>query len=142
MPYLNALADFRDSVRKMSIADKSASSSKGILKECDTLRDDILPNLGVRLEDKENEATVIKLVDAEELAREKALKIEMENKKKAEIERKKKEAADKKAALEAAKRIPPQELFKQGEYAGKYSKYDDKVIQRKYSITYIGTYIE
>ena len=31
------------------------------------LRDDVLPNLGVRLEDKENEATVIKLVDRDEL---------------------------------------------------------------------------
>ena len=31
--------------------------------ECDRLRDDVLPNLGVRLEDKKEEATVIKLVD-------------------------------------------------------------------------------
>ena len=59
MPYLTALADFRDSVRKEAIPIKASN----ILKTCDSLRDDVLPDLGVRLEDKENEPTVIKLVD-------------------------------------------------------------------------------
>ena len=36
-----------------------------ILAECDKLRDITLPDLGVRLEDKEGEKTVIKLVDKE-----------------------------------------------------------------------------
>ena len=49
----------RDNVRKSAREIKATE----ILKECDRLRDDVLPNLGVRLEDKENEATVIKLVD-------------------------------------------------------------------------------
>ena len=38
-----------------------------ILAECDKLRDITLPDLGVRLEDKEGEKTVIKLVDKEDL---------------------------------------------------------------------------
>ena len=50
---------YRDNVRKSAREIKATD----ILKECDHLRDDVLPNLGVRLEDKENEPTVIKLVD-------------------------------------------------------------------------------
>ena len=44
LPYLTALADFRDSVRKSAIEAKAVP----ILQECDRLRDDVLPNLGVR----------------------------------------------------------------------------------------------
>merc|ERR1712130_1098287 len=81
-----------------------------ILAECDRLRDDVLPNLGVRLEDKESEATVIKLVDKAELLKEK--------------EDKKAEAAAKAAALEAQKKIPPSQLFTSE--TDKYSKFDEK----------------
>ncbi len=48
MPFLSALAAFRDSVRKEAITIKAGN----ILSECDKLRDDVLPELGVRLEDK------------------------------------------------------------------------------------------
>ena len=44
LPYLTALADFRDNVRRSAIESKAVP----ILKECDRLRDDVLPNLGVR----------------------------------------------------------------------------------------------
>lgn len=50
MPYLKILADFRENVRTEARTLKAGS----ILKECDLLRDDILPNVGVRLEDKES----------------------------------------------------------------------------------------
>lgn len=48
MPYLNAMAGFRDNVRKEARLLKATN----ILSECDKLRDDVLPELGVRLEDK------------------------------------------------------------------------------------------
>jgi len=120
MPYLNSLADFRDNVRKSAREIKAGD----ILAECDKLRDDVLPNLGVRLEDKESEATVIKLVDRAELMKEREEKKALEEKKRLEKEAKKAEAAAKAAALEAQKKIPPSELFK-GE-TDKYSKFDDK----------------
>jgi cysteinyl-tRNA synthetase len=50
MPYLKILADFRENVRAEARILKAGS----ILKECDLLRDDVLPNVGVRLEDKES----------------------------------------------------------------------------------------
>merc|ERR1712243_177102 len=76
MPYLNSLADFRDNVRKSAREIKAGD----ILAECDKLRDDVLPSLGVRLEDKESEATVIKLVDKSELMKEREEKKALEKK--------------------------------------------------------------
>ena len=121
MPYLTALADFRDSVRKEAIPIKASI----ILKTCDDLRDNVLPELGVRLEDKENEPTVIKLVDKNELLREKEEKKMAEEKKKAEKAKKKAEAEAKQAELDAKKRINPSEMFKSE--TDKYSKFDEKV---------------
>lgn len=50
---------------------------KSVLKVCDTLRDDVLPNLGVRLEDKEGQLPVIKLVDRDTLLKEKVEKLKV-----------------------------------------------------------------
>ena len=120
MPYLNSLALFRDNVRKSARELKAVD----ILKECDDLRDNVLPNLGVRLEDKENEPTVIKLVDKEELLKEKEALKAAEEKKRLAKEAKKAEAAAKAAELEAQRKIAPGDLFKS--QTDKYSKFDDK----------------
>merc|ERR1712110_1108701 len=102
MPYLDALALFRDDVRLA--ARGIGGGAVPILKKCDELRDDVLPLLGVRLEDKENEPTVIKLVDKEELMKEK----------------------EEKRIAEAKKKIHPTEYFKTTEFEGKFSKFDEK----------------
>ena len=47
MPYLNALSKFRDEVR----AEARAKKAIEILSLCDNLRDNVLPDLGVLLED-------------------------------------------------------------------------------------------
>ena len=95
-----------------------------ILAECDKLRDITLPDLGVRLEDKEGEKTVIKLVDKEELRKEREEKLALEEKKRLEKEAKKaKAAAEAAKALEEAK-IPPEEMFRKE--IDKYSAWDDK----------------
>jgi len=126
MPYLDELASFRDKVR---IQAKSMGGNAGpILKECDLLRDETLPQLGVRLEDKEDEPTVIKLVNKEELMKEKEEKRKQEEKKRLEKEKKKAIELEKQAELEAKKKIPPSKMFQEGEYDGKYSKFDDKGI--------------
>lgn len=48
-----------------------------VLKICDSLRDDVLPNLGVRLEDKDGQPPVIKLVDRETLLKEREEKLKV-----------------------------------------------------------------
>ncbi|KAL4225668.1 hypothetical protein ACF0H5_016357 [Mactra antiquata] len=120
MPYLTAFANFRDDVRKVAREEKVTS----VLKICDGLRDDVLPNLGVRLEDKEGQPPVIKLVDKETLLREREEKILQEEAKRLEKELKKKKTEEENAAKEAQKRIPPSELFKSE--TDKYSQFDDK----------------
>jgi cysteinyl-tRNA synthetase len=76
-PVLDAMAEFRDRIR--AIARESKNSD--ILAECDKIRDDILPELGVRLEDIAGQPSVWKLCDVEELRRERraALRNELEN---------------------------------------------------------------
>ncbi|EGT38442.1 hypothetical protein CAEBREN_31972, partial [Caenorhabditis brenneri] len=58
MPYLDALAQFREEVRTIAKEHKV----NGILEKCDDLRDKTLTELGVRLEDRSGK-TVVKLVD-------------------------------------------------------------------------------
>ncbi|CAI2304971.1 unnamed protein product [Caenorhabditis sp. 36 PRJEB53466] len=121
MPYLTTLADFREEVRN----DAKQSGVTSILEKCDVLRDKKLPELGVRLEDKNNQTT-IKLVDRATLLREMEQK-EAEKKRKevekTEKERKVREKAEKEAV---AAKIRPEDLFKQGEHEGKYSKFDER----------------
>lgn len=47
MPFLDCVADFRQAMRKNAEAKKD----KEALDLCDALRDDVLPLLGVRMED-------------------------------------------------------------------------------------------
>lgn len=122
MPYLTAFANFREDIRKVAREQKVPA----VLKLCDSIRDDVLPNLGVRLEDHEGQPPVIKLVDRDTLLKEREEKIRQEELKRQEKEKKKQEQEAAKAAKEAQKRIPPSEMFKSE--TDKYSKFDEKGI--------------
>ncbi|XP_011285391.1 LOW QUALITY PROTEIN: cysteine--tRNA ligase, cytoplasmic [Felis catus] len=119
MPYLQVLSEFREGVRKIAREQKVPE----VLQLSDALRDDILPELGVRLEDHEGLPTVVKLGDRETLLKEREEKRRVEEEK-----RKKKEgAARKKQEQEAAKlakmKISPSEMFLSE--TDKYSKFDE-----------------
>nr|CAD7454614.1 unnamed protein product [Timema tahoe] len=122
MPYLTILAKFRDSVR---IQARQLQASE-ILKECDRLRDDVLPNVGVRLEDHEGHPSAVKMVDRETLLQEKEVKRKLEAEKAAEKIRKKTEQLAAQAQKDAQKRIKPDEMFRSE--TDKYSKFDEKGI--------------
>jgi cysteinyl-tRNA synthetase len=49
IPYVEALAKFRDIIKNAASIDKDLVS---VLKQCDALRDEVLPYLGVKLEDR------------------------------------------------------------------------------------------
>ncbi|OXB63563.1 hypothetical protein ASZ78_008839 [Callipepla squamata] len=119
MPYLQVLSEFREGVRQIAREKKVTE----VLQLSDALRDDILPELGVRFEDHEGLPTVVKLVDKDTLLKEREEKKKIEEEKK----RKKEEAARKKQEQEAAKlakmKIPPHEMFKSEH--DKYSKFDE-----------------
>jgi len=106
-PLLDALSSFRDGVRGAGRTQDTA----GVLRLCDELRDLVLPELGVRLEDK-GAGSVWKLDDPEVLGAERARK-EGEVQAKNETKRL---AAEKAAAKEAAARVDPRDLFKNGPY--------------------------
>lgn len=122
MPYLSVLADFRNNVRSHA---RELKATK-ILEECDKLRDDILPNVGVRLEDHDDHTSAVKLVNRESLLREKEAKKVAEAAKAAEKERKKAEQAAILAERDAQRKIKPWEMFLSE--TDKYSKFDDKGI--------------
>ncbi|XP_012532522.1 cysteine--tRNA ligase, cytoplasmic isoform X1 [Monomorium pharaonis] len=118
MPYIEVLANFREKVRNCAITLKA----NDILQECDRLRDDILPNIGVRLEDSKKignyeEPCKVKLVNKKELLKEKEMKKNLEQEKILEKEKKK-------AAKEAQQKISPNDMFKMEK--DKYSQFDDK----------------
>lgn len=106
-PYLDVLTAFRKDIRIATIA----GDNKAVLALVDRLRDEILPEYGVRMEDKgsgTSAETIWKLEDVEQLRKEKLQK-EAEKKKKAE----EKEAAAKLAAeREERAKVPPSEMFK------------------------------
>uniref|UniRef100_A0A8C4K848 Cysteine--tRNA ligase, cytoplasmic n=1 Tax=Dromaius novaehollandiae TaxID=8790 RepID=A0A8C4K848_DRONO len=111
MPYLQVLSEFREGVRRIAREKKVTE----VLQLSDALRDDVLPELGVRFEDHEGLPTVVKLVDKDTLLKER------EEKKKVTI------LINACFTLQAAKlakmKIPPHEMFKLEH--DKYSVFDE-----------------
>lgn len=127
MPYVEALSNFRDSVRTAALARTPKDTE--MLDLAGHLRDEVLPALGVRVEDRQGEKAVVKLVDKEELLRER----ERERAEKEERERKKQEEKRRKEELERKKleaaKVPPSEMFKirtTETGAPMYSKFDER----------------
>lgn len=120
MPYLSALSEFREDIRQLA---REKKDPQAILTKCDELRDTVLPNLGVRLEDHEGQVPVIKLVDKEILLKEMQEKLSAEEKKRQQKEQAKKVKEAAEAARDAQKRIPPSQLFVNE--TDKYSKFNE-----------------
>lgn len=98
MPFLEILAQFREVVRSEARLQKNID----ILKECDRLRDEILPELGVRLEDHSKD-TCVKLVDRDTLMKEKEQKEAIVREKEQRKVQMQKEKEAKKKAKDQAK---------------------------------------
>lgn len=103
-PILNSLVDFRSSVREKA----RAKDVKGVLTDCDSFRDDVLPPLGIRLEDKADKS-IWKLADPEELMKDREQRL-MEKRRK---EEEKKLAAEEKARKDAMNKLSPEDFMKQ-----------------------------
>jgi cysteinyl-tRNA synthetase len=116
-PLLDVLTRFRTSVRLAAMKGEMQS----ILALGDGVRDNELPELGVRVEDQGGQE-VWKLVDPAELKKEKAQKLAAKEAK----EKQKAEAAAKQAEREAKARVPPQEMFIK--LTDQYSKFDEQGI--------------
>lgn len=119
MPFLKTMAEFRGNVREQARQLKAVE----ILRLCDDLRDEQLPNLGVRLEDRENGPAAIKLMSREVLLKEREQKRAQELERAAEKERKRVEQLALAEAREAQKKVNPKEMFLKE--TDKYSAFDE-----------------
>jgi len=121
-PVLDCFLQFRDDVRT---AARAKAPHTDFLTACDGLRDDVMPNLGVRVEDRlDGSGSAWKLDDPEALKREVAAKREAEAEKKAskrknQIKKKKQELAKWTLA-----RVPAAEYFTCDLNKGKYKDFD------------------
>jgi hypothetical protein len=88
-PYLEAFAQFWEDVRKSAKQISNKETRHDLFNLCDKVRDDILPKLGVRLEDKEEGQFLIKTELPAVLLKERDVKRAEEEKKRQEKERKK-----------------------------------------------------
>ena len=112
-PYMNVLSKFRDDIKANALA-----GPKEIFKVCDNLRDNVLPELGIRLEDKgKDQPAIWKKDDPEKLKSE--IKSKEEEKVKREEEKKRKVADDLKKKM-----TPAKEYFKQ--MTDKFSAFDEQ----------------
>lgn len=121
LPFVTELANFRELVRAQAREHKLQE----LLVACDRLRNEVLPNLGVSLEDRSGMPPVVKFVDRETLLeqrRQEEAAQEEKRQKKAEAQRK---AQEQKAAKEAKQRIPPGEMFRSDE---KFTQFDEQGI--------------
>lgn len=128
-PVLDALRDFRASVRG---ALKEEDVKAAVRRACDAVRDEALPRLGVRLEDKgESGDSRWKLEDPESLMKELEAKRAAQEER-AAAKRKAAEERERAAALKQAKlAVPGVEMFKGtseafAEHRGKFSQWDEK----------------
>lgn len=138
-PVLDALCTFRDTIRGAGREALAAGGGGGggdggaaataaikcILAACDEVRDTTLPPLGVRLEDRpDGRASLWKLEDPAVAAAEAARLAAEEAARGAAKAARAAEAAAKALAELEAGRVPPADLFRGGEYAGKYGAWD------------------
>ena len=113
-PLMNVLTKFRDEVKN-----KAGDGPKSLFQLCDELRDDILPYLGIQLEDKgKGEDSIWKHEDKEILLAQRQKKIDEKLKKEQEKQAKKELELKKKST-------PGKEWFKVME-SDKYSQFNEE----------------
>jgi cysteinyl-tRNA synthetase len=75
MPFVHLLSSFRDQVRAACLTDTKSPVSKQLLNACDHLRNNLLPDLGVVLDDRPGgQSSLVKVMSPEEVAERKAEK--------------------------------------------------------------------
>lgn len=131
-PVLDVFSSFRDAVRDAARKEKS-EASKEVLALSDALRDEGLPPLGIRLEDRgSNQSSIWKFEDSASLVMEIQRKKEAEESRRLEKEKLKAARLAKQAADLEKGRLAPEELFQKGAaYVGKYSAFDESGMPTK-----------
>ncbi|KAI1406566.1 tRNA synthetases class I (C) catalytic domain-containing protein [Hypoxylon fuscum] len=127
LPYLRAVSKLRDELRRLAPT-TSPETKKSILSLSDRIRDFDLTNLGVYLDDRPDQPSLIKFVPAAELIaarEEKAAKDAVKARAKEEARRAREKAEEEKLAKA---KLAPEDMFKNDE---RYSEWDAKGIPTK-----------
>ncbi|KAJ3096552.1 hypothetical protein HDU97_005786 [Phlyctochytrium planicorne] len=124
-PYVRLLASFRDKVRELA---RKKGDPLELLKLTDQLRDEELVELNVALDDRDDGRALVKFVPKEVILKQREEKKAALAAAQAEKEAKRKIEAEKEAEKLAKGATTPQQMFKEGENAGLYSKWDEKGI--------------
>ena len=115
------LFQFRDKIRQL--AKSGTSEPSKYLIECDDLRDTIMPELGVSIEDVENSAkSLIKFVPASILLKQRQEKADKERERAETKQRQAEEQKQKRIEKLLRGKAKPEELFKTAEW----SKWDEQ----------------
>lgn len=115
--FAEALVSFREMVRNLALGaeNKADPALRSILQACDTIRDETLVDLGLRLEDRP-EGTKWNLEDPESLRREIAQKRAKEAEERLKKAQGKVDQKEKELAKWTAAQTPAAEIFKTAEY--------------------------
>jgi cysteinyl-tRNA synthetase len=113
LPYSEVLSTFQENLR--SLVAKEAPT-KDFLALCDQLRDTHLWDLGIYLEDRENQPAMVRPVDAELQAARDQKEAIARQKAEAKLKREREEA-EKKAKLAEQAKISPSDMFRTDEYS-------------------------
>ncbi|KAI8960565.1 tRNA synthetases class I (C) catalytic domain-containing protein [Daldinia sp. FL1419] len=127
LPYLRAVAKLRDELRRLAPT-ASPEAKKSILSLSDRVRDFDLTNLGVYLDDRPDQPSLIKFVPAAELiaAREEKAAKEAEKARAKEEARLARERAEEEKWAKA--KVAPEEMFKSDD---RYSEWDAEGLPTK-----------
>uniref|UniRef100_K3W8N7 cysteine--tRNA ligase n=1 Tax=Globisporangium ultimum (strain ATCC 200006 / CBS 805.95 / DAOM BR144) TaxID=431595 RepID=K3W8N7_GLOUD len=118
---LRALVRFRAAVREEALKNPAASHNSAILKLCDAIRNDELPQLGIHIEDLAPGRSIFKLSSKEEREAAEAAAIAA----KAEAEALAAQLRAKQQEFEALMQIAPVEFFQKApEYTNKFAAFD------------------
>jgi len=117
-PYVSVLSKFRSDVREAAM---KKSDSNVFLQLCDSLRDETLPNLGVRIQD--NAAVPYVFADPQQLKRE--IQLNKEAARENQLKKLKSQLQQVQKDIETweKKKVPSQDLFKNNQ---NYSQFDER----------------
>jgi cysteinyl-tRNA synthetase len=113
LPYAEVLSTFQDNLRTLA---STQAPTKDFLALCDQLRDTHLWDLGIYLEDRENQPAMVRPVDAELQAARDQKEAILRQKAEAKVKREREEA-EKKAKLAEQAKINPKDMFRTDEYS-------------------------
>ncbi|KAJ2826927.1 cysteinyl-tRNA synthetase [Coemansia erecta] len=128
LPVARVLSDFRDVVRELAL---SGGDKQALLKLCDKIRDQDLPELGVIIDDHGDGRALVKIADPEEIRRDRERQEAEAAARQLSKQREAQKAEEKRQARLAKGKQAPEDMFRTPEMHELYSAWDERGIPTK-----------